>query len=154
LIKHKDTPQSVGLLWMRDRPVAETLSCDKIHVNLKYIVTVLVPQNVSVLLLPSSVNLSYFCLKNLKFFTKLIANYLITHYLQNPVQILDQYVGCLYLEPQHPTTDHEKTEADISYSSCVLLILNSDFKILRDYFAVYNQVFIVNILCIMWRLSF
>jgi hypothetical protein len=58
------------------------------------------------------------------------------------------------IQPKHPTVDQQRTGAYTFYSSCVLLILNCDFKILRDYFIAYNQVFIVKILCTMWRFEF
>jgi hypothetical protein len=47
-----------------------------------------------------------------------------------------------------------KINADISYNSCVWPVLNCDFKILRDYFIVYNQVFIFTILCTLWLSNF
>jgi hypothetical protein len=53
---------------------------------------------------------------------------------------------CLQIVPQRHTTDQQTTRADMSYNTCVQLILNCDFKILHDYFIVYNQVWIVAIL--------
>jgi hypothetical protein len=40
------------------------------------------------------------------------------------------------------------------YNSCDQLTLNCEWKILRDYFIVHNQSFIVNILCDVWSLIF
>ena len=49
------------------------------------------------------------------------------------VQRVAQYMECLQVEPQHPTTDQQTTRADMSYNICVQIVLKCDFKILRDY---------------------